>query len=82
MRFHQSTSEVFVPDKDDIEIMAAQPIIEGFQENDTWFSGVDETTGLSYGMEMTPLIDNPTLEPAEFIRRFADDVQERVNRIG
>ena len=62
--------------------MAAQPIIEGFQENDTSFSGVDETTGLGYGMDMTSLIDDPTLEPADFIRRFADDVRERVNRIG
>ena len=64
MRFHQSTSEVFVPDnetvenalartthlcfsahQDDIEIMAAQPIIECFQQNDKWFTGVVVTDG-------------------------------------
>jgi hypothetical protein len=26
--------------QDDIEIMAAQPIIECFQQQDTWFAGV------------------------------------------
>jgi hypothetical protein len=46
--------------------------------------GVDETTGLSYGMDMTPLMNEVDLNPAEFvghfIQRFAIDVQERVNR--
>ncbi len=46
---------------------------------------VEETTGLSYGMDMTPLMNDASLEPAEFvgglIQRFAGDVQERVNRI-
>ena len=50
-----------------------------------WAShGVDETTGLSYGMDMTPLIKDSSLHPAEFvgqfIERFAMDVQERVIR--
>ncbi len=46
--------------------------------------GVDETTGLSYGMDMTPLMNDANLAPAEFvgqfIQRFAMDVQERVTR--
>jgi LmbE family N-acetylglucosaminyl deacetylase len=46
--------------------------------------GVDETTGLSYGMDMTPLMNDSNLDPAEFvgqfIERLAMDVQERVIR--
>ena len=46
--------------------------------------GVDETTGLSYGMDLTPLIRNINLTPAEFVgqflQRFTTDVQERVMR--
>ncbi|MBI3166795.1 MAG: PIG-L family deacetylase [Chloroflexi bacterium] len=55
--------------------------------NATYFEshGVDVTTGLSYGMDMTPLMIDPNLTPADFaaqfIQRFALDVQERVNRI-
>lgn len=55
--------------------------------NATYFEshGVDATTGLSYGMDMTPLMIDPSLNPADFaaqfIQRFALDVQERVNRI-
>ena len=55
--------------------------------NATYFEshGVDATTGLSYGMDMTPLMIDPSLTPAafaaQFIQRFALDVQERVNRI-
>lgn len=55
--------------------------------NATYFEshGVDETTSLSYGMDMTPLMNDAGLKPAEFvgqfIQRFAKDVQERVNRI-
>jgi hypothetical protein len=55
--------------------------------NATYFEshGVDETSGLSYGMDMTPLMNDTTLDPAEFvgqfIQRFAKDVQQRVNRI-
>jgi LmbE family N-acetylglucosaminyl deacetylase len=56
--------------------------------NATYFEshGVDETTGLSYGMDMTPLMNDVNLDPAEFvgqfIQRFAIDVRERVTRIG
>jgi LmbE family N-acetylglucosaminyl deacetylase len=46
--------------------------------------GVDETTGLNYGMDMTPLMKDEGLSPArfvgQFIQRFARDVQERVTR--
>ena len=55
--------------------------------NATYFEahGVDETTGLSYGMDMTPLMTDAKLNPAEFveqfIERFAMDVRERVNRV-
>jgi len=54
--------------------------------NATYFGshGVDETTGLNYGMDMTRLMDDVDLRPAEFvdqfIQRFATDVQERVKR--
>jgi LmbE family N-acetylglucosaminyl deacetylase len=54
--------------------------------NATYFvsHGVDESTGLSYGMDMTPLMNDLQYHPAEFvgefIRRFATDVQERVMR--
>lgn len=55
--------------------------------NATYFESheVDATTGLSYAMDMTPLINNRDINPKEFvekfIRRFADDVQERVGRM-
>jgi LmbE family N-acetylglucosaminyl deacetylase len=54
--------------------------------NATYFGshGVDETTGLNYGMDMTALMNDPNLHPAEFVgqfvQRFATDVQERVMR--
>ena len=55
--------------------------------NATYFEshGVDATTGLSYGMDMTPLMIDPSLNPADFaaqfIQRFANEVQERVSRM-
>jgi LmbE family N-acetylglucosaminyl deacetylase len=55
--------------------------------NATYFEahGVDETTGLSYGMDMTPLMNDVNLQPAEFVgqfvQRFAVDVQDRLNRL-
>jgi LmbE family N-acetylglucosaminyl deacetylase len=55
--------------------------------NATYFEahGVDETTGLSYGMDMTPLVNDPNLDPGEFveqfIRRFAEDVADRITRL-
>lgn len=54
--------------------------------NATYFGshGVDETTGLNYGMDMTLLMNDLTLHPAEFVaqfvQRFATDVQDRVRR--
>jgi len=64
MKFHQNTSEIFVPDnlpdekalertthlcvgahQDDIEMMAARPILECFQRDDKWFAGVVVTDG-------------------------------------
>ncbi len=56
--------------------------------NATYFEshGVDETTGLSYGMDMTPLIHDLSLDPCTFaeslIKDFAQDVTARLKRIG
>ncbi len=56
--------------------------------NATYFEshGVDETTGMSYGMDMSPLMNDANLKPSEFvqgfIQHFADDVMERVNKMG
>jgi LmbE family N-acetylglucosaminyl deacetylase len=85
MRFHQSTSDVFVPDhepvsnalartthlcfsahQDDIEIMAAQPIIECFQQNDKWFTGVVVTDGR--GSPRNSLYQNHTDDEMRLIR--------------
>ncbi|MBI5952807.1 MAG: PIG-L family deacetylase [Chloroflexi bacterium] len=55
--------------------------------NATYFEshGVDDTTGLSYAMDMTPLMNDASLKPAEFVqgfvRRLSLDIQERVNRM-
>lgn len=55
--------------------------------NATFFESheVDNTTGLSYAMDMTLLMKDASLEPVEFVRgfvqRFALDVQERVGRV-
>ena len=55
--------------------------------NATYFEshGVDNTTGLSYAMDMTPLMNDANLDPAAFvsgfIQRFANDVQERIGRM-
>lgn len=56
--------------------------------NATYFEshGVDETLGLSYGMDITPLMNDASLKPSEFVRgfiqHFADDVQGRVGKMG
>ncbi|MDX6516784.1 MAG: hypothetical protein QOH73_2450, partial [Gaiellaceae bacterium] len=46
--------------------------------------GVDNATGLSFGMDMTPLMD-PEVDPAEFvagyIQGFADEVRDRLGRM-
>jgi LmbE family N-acetylglucosaminyl deacetylase len=48
--------------------------------------GTDNATGLSFGMDMTPLIEDASLDPAAFVERyvqaFADDVRERLGRMG
>ena len=55
--------------------------------NATYFEshGVDATTGLSYAMDMTPLMNDAKKDPAEFtqefIHRFAQDVKERIGRM-
>jgi LmbE family N-acetylglucosaminyl deacetylase len=55
--------------------------------NATYFEshGVDNTTGLSYGMDMTPLMNDASLDPAEFvsgfIQRFVNDVEKRIGRM-
>jgi LmbE family N-acetylglucosaminyl deacetylase len=56
--------------------------------NATYFEshGVDLTSGLSYAMDLTPLIHDAALEPAvfvqEYIRRFALEVAGRVSKLG
>ncbi|MBK9208437.1 MAG: PIG-L family deacetylase [Anaerolineales bacterium] len=55
--------------------------------NATYFEshGVDATTGLSYAMDMTSLMNDTEKSPAvfveEFIQRFARDVNERVGKL-
>jgi hypothetical protein len=55
--------------------------------NATYFEshGVDVTTGLSYGMDMTPLMHDASLQPAEFaeglMQRFINDVNDRIQRL-
>jgi LmbE family N-acetylglucosaminyl deacetylase len=47
--------------------------------------GVDATTGLSYAMDMSPLMNDATKDPAafaqDFIRHFAQDINERICRM-
>ena len=55
--------------------------------NATYFEshGVDATHGLSYAMDMTPLIAEESLDPAvfvrEFIHRFAQDVDTHIRQM-
>jgi LmbE family N-acetylglucosaminyl deacetylase len=55
--------------------------------NSTYFEshGVDLTTGLSFGIDMTPFIVNDSLDPnsflQQFIQRFSQDVTERLQRL-
>jgi LmbE family N-acetylglucosaminyl deacetylase len=55
--------------------------------NATYFEshGVDETLGLSYGMDLTPLVADPSMEISafvqEFIHRFSKDVEARLRRV-
>jgi LmbE family N-acetylglucosaminyl deacetylase len=56
--------------------------------NATYFEshGVDVNTGLSYAMDLTPLVLDPSLEIVPFIQahiqRFAQDVADRMSRVG
>jgi len=55
--------------------------------NATYFEshGVDQTTGLSYGMDMTSIMNDTNLDPADFSRdlilRFINDVNDRIQRL-
>jgi len=55
--------------------------------NATYFAshGTDVTTGLAYGMDLTPLIANPGKDVGtyvqEFIQHFAQEVADRVSRL-
>ncbi len=52
--------------------------------NATYFAshGVDEATGLNFGMDLTPLVTDPTRDVngyvQEYIQRFADEVTNRI----
>ncbi len=56
--------------------------------NATYFEshGVDTTSGLSFGIDLTPLIWDdskcPTTYIQEFIQRFAEEVSNRLKRLG
>ena len=58
------------------------------RSNATYFEshGVDQTLGMSFGMDLTPLINDPGLDVGRFvqehIQRFAADVQDRLARVG
>ena len=55
--------------------------------NATYFEshGVDNSEGLSYGMDMTVLMNDVSIDPAKFIgdfmQRFKDDVNQRIIRM-
>ncbi len=54
----------------------------------TYFTshGTDQATGLSFGMDLTVLIEQPSLDPSAFvegyIQRFAHEVSDRLRRMG
>lgn len=56
--------------------------------NATYFAshGVDVTLGMSYAMDLTPLVLDSTIDLREFvqehIQRFAQDVADRLKRVG
>jgi len=57
------------------------------QVNATFFEshGVDTATGLSFAIDLTPLMEDNSLHPSdyinEFIQRFEKDVTNRINRM-
>ena len=46
---------------------------------------IDVSTGMQYGMDLTPLIVDPTLDPMSylegFLQRFVQDVRERIRKL-
>ncbi len=56
--------------------------------NATYFAshGLDTTLGMTYALDMTPLLFDPPVDPAafvqEYIQRFASDVADRLKRMG
>ena len=55
--------------------------------NATYFAshGVDEETGLSFAMDLTPLVENPNLPIVDYVLAFVDrlraDVQKRISGV-
>ncbi len=47
--------------------------------------GTDKSTGLAYGMNLSPLIQDEKIDPAsfiqEFVRRFSDDISQRIAKL-
>lgn len=47
---------------------------------------VDEQTGLTFAMDLTPLVNDPALDPVAFtiahVKRLADDIWARFTRVG
>jgi LmbE family N-acetylglucosaminyl deacetylase len=47
--------------------------------------GVDVTTGTIFAMDLTPLVLDPDLQPADFVRRFIDgfhqEISDRLSRL-
>ncbi|HTX92401.1 MAG TPA: PIG-L family deacetylase [Anaerolineales bacterium] len=56
--------------------------------NATYFEshGVDQAFGLSYGMDLTPLVTNPDKDinafVQEYIQRFSNEIADRLKRVG
>ncbi|MBN1441179.1 MAG: PIG-L family deacetylase [Planctomycetes bacterium] len=56
--------------------------------NATYFAshGTDDTTGLTFGMNLTPLIEDPEVNVEEYVvdhvRRFADAVSAAIRKLG
>ena len=45
--------------------------------------GVDETTGLTFGMDLTPLMDDPSKDLAGYVQEFIDRFSKEINvRLG
>lgn len=59
----------------------------GRRANATYFEshGVDATSGLSYAMDMSPLMSDATKDSLvfaqDFIQRFAQDINDRIRRM-